>query len=46
MVSGLSLKLEIGKSIDEPNALKIIRKRLSGPSEELVEHMGVVIVTE
>jgi hypothetical protein len=45
MILGLSLKLKNRQTIDKANALEHIRKRLSRPSEKVVEMLGVVGVT-
>jgi hypothetical protein len=39
------MELKISQSSDERNALKVIRKRPSGPSGKLVEQLGVDGIT-
>jgi hypothetical protein len=42
---GLGLKLKLRHSIDETNALEVVRKRLSRPPQKVVELLGVVGAT-
>jgi hypothetical protein len=42
----LNLELKFSHTIDEPNAMEIVLKRLSRPPKKVIQVLGVVGVTQ